>query len=188
MASLASAVQNRLLLYRLRGTPGVAIGADAQVNPRGITLKPNCTFTVGSRSIIEATIDFERDGAAVIVGENSYVGASIFKVADRVEIGSDVEIAWNCSVVDHDWESLAFERRRVDMRRWYTAANNWTHVERRPVRIGNRALIGFNAVILKGVQVGEGAVVGVNSVVTHDVAPYTVVAGVPAREVRKVPS
>ena len=49
--------------------------------------------------------------------------------------------------------------------------------------IGAKAIIGSRAVILPGVNIGEGAVVGAGSVVTRDVKPYTVVYGVPAREV-----
>lgn len=55
-----------------------------------------------------------------------------------------------------------------------------------PVRIGDRVVMGANAVVLEGVQVGEGAVVAAGAVVTHHVDPYTVVAGVPARVVKKV--
>ena len=45
--------------------------------------------------------------------------------------------------------------------------------------------IGENATILKGVNVGYGAVIAAGAVVVKDVKPYTVVAGVPAREVKK---
>ncbi len=51
--------------------------------------------------------------------------------------------------------------------------------------IGNDVWIGQNAVILPGVHVGDGAIIGANSVVGSDVAPYAVVAGNPARELRK---
>ncbi len=53
-----------------------------------------------------------------------------------------------------------------------------------PVSIQDRAFIGSYARILPGVTIGEGGVVGAGAVVTHDVAPYTVVAGVPATYVR----
>ncbi len=53
-----------------------------------------------------------------------------------------------------------------------------------PIRIGNGAWIGAKAIILKGVTIGEGAIVGAGSVVTRDVAPYTIVAGNPARFIR----
>jgi UDP-2-acetamido-3-amino-2,3-dideoxy-glucuronate N-acetyltransferase len=52
--------------------------------------------------------------------------------------------------------------------------------------IKKRASIGSNATILCGVTVGEGAVVGAGSVVTKDVPAYTIVAGNPARVLRKV--
>lgn len=54
-----------------------------------------------------------------------------------------------------------------------------------PVRICRGAWIGQNSVINPGVTVGEMAIVGANSVVTHDVAPRTIVGGVPARVVRR---
>ena len=51
--------------------------------------------------------------------------------------------------------------------------------------IGSDVWIGQNAVILPGVHIGDGAIIGANSVVGSDVAPYTIVAGNPARELRK---
>ncbi|MBO7520219.1 MAG: CatB-related O-acetyltransferase, partial [Clostridia bacterium] len=51
--------------------------------------------------------------------------------------------------------------------------------------IGNDVWIGQNAVILPGVNIGDGAIIGANSVVGSDVEPYTVVAGNPARMIRK---
>jgi acetyltransferase-like isoleucine patch superfamily enzyme len=54
-----------------------------------------------------------------------------------------------------------------------------------PVRIRAWADIGVNAVILPGVTVGKGAIVGAGAVVTEDVEPFTIVAGVPARVIRR---
>jgi acetyltransferase-like isoleucine patch superfamily enzyme len=55
-----------------------------------------------------------------------------------------------------------------------------------PVRIGDKAFIGCNVLILKGVTIGEGAVIGAGSVVTRDIAPWHVAAGNPCRELRPV--
>ncbi len=59
---------------------------------------------------------------------------------------------------------------------------DWTMVS---TRIQRGASIGSNATILCGVTIGERAIIGAGSVVTHDVPPDTIVAGVPARLIRK---
>lgn len=54
----------------------------------------------------------------------------------------------------------------------------------RHVTVGHDVWIGHGAVITPGVTIGTGAVIGANAVVTKDVAPYQIVAGVPARPIR----
>ena len=53
------------------------------------------------------------------------------------------------------------------------------------ITIGNDVWLGYRSVILAGVTVGDGAIVGAYSVVTKDVPPYTIVAGNPAKEIRR---
>ena len=61
------------------------------------------------------------------------------------------------------------------------------HPERvEPVHIGDHAWVASDATVLRGVTVGEHAVVGARSVVTRDVAPHTLVVGVPAAPLGKV--
>ena len=55
-----------------------------------------------------------------------------------------------------------------------------------PVIVEDDVLIGANCVVLEGVKVGKGSVVGAGAVVTQDVAPNTVVAGVPARKIKDI--
>lgn len=52
------------------------------------------------------------------------------------------------------------------------------------VIIGSDVWIGYRAIILQGVTIGHGAVVGAGSVVTRNVAPFSIVAGIPARHIR----
>lgn len=51
--------------------------------------------------------------------------------------------------------------------------------------VGNDVWIGYEAVILSGVHIGDGAIIGTRAVVTKDIPPYTVVGGIPAKEIRK---
>lgn len=55
-----------------------------------------------------------------------------------------------------------------------------------PVVVEDDVLIGANAVVLEGVRIGKGAVVAAGAIVVDDVAPYTVVAGVPARKIKDI--
>ena len=69
-----------------------------------------------------------------------------------------------------------------------TATHNYRRLdlpdEAASVRMGHHVWIGAGATILPGVSIGDGAVVAAGSVVTHDVAPYSIVAGNPARFVK----
>ena len=51
--------------------------------------------------------------------------------------------------------------------------------------VGNDVWIGYDAVIMAGVTIGDGAIIGTRAVVTKDVEPYSIVGGVPAKEIRK---
>lgn len=64
----------------------------------------------------------------------------------------------------------------------------YVKVQRGKVTIGNDAWIGAGAIVMPDVHIGEGAVVGAGSVVTKNVAPFTIVAGVPARKIGDVNS
>ena len=59
---------------------------------------------------------------------------------------------------------------------------DWRRQNHRVVT-GNDVWLGHNAVLMGGVTLGDGAVVGAGAVVTHDVAPYEIVGGVPARHI-----
>src|SRR5690606_13912745 len=59
-----------------------------------------------------------------------------------------------------------------------------TDLDIKPVRVGDWADIGTNAILLPGVTIGKGAIVGAGAVVVEDVPPFAIVAGVPARFLR----
>ena len=56
-----------------------------------------------------------------------------------------------------------------------------------PIVLEDEVWIGAGSIVLPGVRVGRGAVVAAGAVVTRDVAPYTVVGGIPARKIKDIP-
>jgi acetyltransferase-like isoleucine patch superfamily enzyme len=62
--------------------------------------------------------------------------------------------------------------------------NDMDSVSKGPVVIGNDVWVGVGAIILSGVTVGDGAIIAAGSVVTHDVPPYAIVGGIPAKVIR----
>jgi len=173
---------------RLTAQSNVNIAVSAKVTYGKLHLRPTNRLTIGEGSIVEGNLVFERDGAEIIVGRNTFVGSSLIDCASRIEIADDVLIAWGCNIVDHDSHSIAWSNRANDVRDWYVGRDkkDWSHVVSRPVKIGNKCWIGMQAIILKGVEIGEGAIVAAGAVVTRSVPPWTIVSGNPARVVREI--
>jgi len=155
-------------LYRSQAPAGVRIG-------RGASTYLGTMFDVGPRG-------------QVTIGEFSLVHGAWFICDVAVEIGDYALISWNVVVMDTYRAPLDPAERRRELRRVPTRMPRRIDADPapRPVHIGDNVWIGFDACILPGVQIGEGAVVGARAVVADDVEPYTVVAGNPARAVRKL--
>lgn len=68
---------------------------------------------------------------------------------------------------------------------WEKAMDGKTYPNKGNLVIGNDVWIGYKATIMAGVTVGDGAIIAANTTVTKDVAPYTIVGGNPAKEIRK---
>ena len=64
--------------------------------------------------------------------------------------------------------------------------DGWELSDSSPIIIGDVVWVGADCLVMKGITIGEGAIVAMNSVVTKDVPPYTIVAGFPARVVKKL--
>lgn len=110
---------------------------------------------------------------------------------DKLKIGKFCSIACGAKFIftsaNHTLRSLStytfpifFEEWGLDVKDIKAAWDN-----KGDITIGNDVWIGFEAVILSGVHIGDGAIIGTRAVVTKDVPPYTIVGGVPAKEIRK---
>jgi acetyltransferase-like isoleucine patch superfamily enzyme len=117
-------------------------------------------------------------GARIVIGEQSALSGTVIYATTAVEIGRRVMVGANCTIVDTDFHPLSPEARRAHSTRGAVS---------RPVRIGDDVFIGAGSMILKGTELGEGCVVGAGAVVAGRFAPFTIVAGNPARALKPVP-
>lgn len=115
------------------------------------------------------------------VGRNSIVQNT--SIGSFCSIANDVFIGLGAHPIAHFSTSPLFYRvsntfnlKLID--------EDYEFAEYRPIEIGNDVWIGARAIILDGVKIGDGAIVAANAVVTHDVPPYAIVGGVPAKVIR----
>ena len=110
---------------------------------------------------------------------------------DRIIIGKFCSIAcgakfiFNCA--NHTLKSLSTYTFPLFFEEWDLSksevASAWDN--KGDIVIGNDVWIGYDAVIMAGVTIGDGAIIGTRAVVSKDVEPYSIVGGVPAKEIRK---
>ena len=111
----------------------------------------------------------------IVLGNGCLIrkGAHITAV-NSVEIGNNLLTGTNVFITDNSHGN-------TDNETLHLAPSKREITSKGTVKIGNDVWLGNNVCVLSGVTIGDGAVVGSNSVVTHDIPPYTVAAGVPAR-------
>lgn len=118
------------------------------------------------------------DNPRLIVGDEVQLGHYvIFSVNKEIIVEDGVGIASECYIADNDGHP-------ADPGKRLEGLPPGTE-DIKPVRICRRAWIGRGATVLKGVTIGEGAVIAARSVVFHDVPPFSVAMGNPARIVMR---
>lgn len=125
-----------------------------------------------NRACVIATLSSD---AVLAIGNNSGFSGTVIAAATEITIGSNVLCGVNTTITDTDWHAIGRHER-----------NAGAPGKTSPVHIEDGVFIGMNATILKGVTIGEGAIVAAGAVVTGNVAAYTLVAGNPARVLRRL--
>jgi len=127
-------------------------------------------------------------GGKIEIGDYCYVGANTYIWSGRsIHIGHRVLIAHHCNLFDNDTHPLDPGERHRQFKQIITIGQpKEVDLEDEEIIVEDDVLIAANVTILKGVRIGSAAVIGAGSVVTKDVAPYTLVAGNPARFVREI--
>lgn len=150
-------------------------------------------ITIGDESIVSGTFVIERETGKIEIGERCFIGGGMFISVEEINIGNDVMFSWGCTVADNNSHSLNWEDRINDVRDWKKGIElgrvgqfkDWSSVKTARVVVKDKAWIGFNVIILKGVTIGEGAIIGAGSVVTKDVPDFAIAAGNPARIIKQ---
>jgi acetyltransferase-like isoleucine patch superfamily enzyme len=156
------------LLYRSKLPEGVRMG-------KGSTTYLGTMFDLGPE-------------ARVHIGDYCCVHGAWFICDSEITVGDYAMISWNVVFMDTYGVSTDPEERRkqlealpLDGRRRMPRG-----APAKPIHIGRNVWIGFDCIVLPGVTIGDGSIVGARSVVTEDVPAFTMVAGNPARLIRKL--
>jgi len=157
--------------YRLRGSK---LGNMVSVNGN-LLFENKGSVSIGDNtkiwSNIERTKIFVGKGGHLEIGENSFINGVHISASLKVKIGDRVDIAPYVIIIDDDFHEVN------DLE---------SSGKKSPIIIGDDVWIATRAIILKGVNIGQGAIVASGSVVTKDVAPYTIVGGVPAKFIKSL--
>lgn len=153
-------------------------------NIRGDTRR----IKVGNHTLVAGELLVFSHGGDISIGEWCYIGegARVWS-SGAIHIGDRVLISHNVNIFDSLTHPLSARQRHAQ----FKAIMQFGHprsidLGERPVSVGNDVWIGANACVLRGVTIGEGAIVGAGAVVTHDVPPFTLVAGNPACVIREL--
>ena len=178
----------RAQLYRAKLRQYGFIADDAELTPQTMIHNPfgKESVHIGSQTLFMGEINVISAAGSFRIGDWCFVGPGAkLWVMESIHIGDRVFISHGVQVFDNNSHSLSATERHDRYKELRTAGR---HLEpetviHRPIKIEDDVWIGFNSAIMKGVTIGRGAVVGAGSVVTHDVEPYAIVVGNPARTV-----
>ena len=118
----------------------------------------------------------------IVIGDNTYIGKYCTVQADAL-IGNQVLIANNVGLIgryDHDFSIVGKtikESPRIGDNDYRFKGSG------KRIVIEDDVWIGFGSIVMTGVAIGRGSIIAAGSVVAHDVAPYSIVGGIPAKKI-----
>jgi acetyltransferase-like isoleucine patch superfamily enzyme len=155
----------------LRSAPGATLHRDVEVrSPERLKLAPG-VFVDRGVLLHCGGMDWSGEEAGIVLGPNTYIGPNaVLFGAGGIHVGEGGLISPGVVITSHQ----------------HTFAADDDDMRAQPLDFGTVTIerdvwIGANATVLPGVRIGAGSVVGAGAVVTRDVAPGSVVTGVPAR-------
>jgi UDP-2-acetamido-3-amino-2,3-dideoxy-glucuronate N-acetyltransferase len=152
-----------------RIAPDVKLGKDVKI----FAFANLYGCTIGDNTKVGAFVEIQRNA---VIGRNCKISSHTF-ICEGVTIEDDVFIGHNVTFIND-----LYPRATTASGALQTEAD-WKVVS---TLVKKGASVGSSATVLAGVTIGEGAIIGAGAVVTRDVAPWTVVAGNPAKVLRSI--
>ncbi len=137
---------------------------------------------VGDHTVVGGELLVYPDGGRIRIGSHCFIGGQtrVWSGVD-ISIGDRVLLSHNVNIHDNDSHARSAHARHLHIVEILLKHNaSLGDVPKAAIVIEDDAWIGFNASVMKGVRIGRGAIVAAGAVVTRDVAPFTIVAGIPA--------
>lgn len=173
------------------GTKLLLKGIPVIFNKNGASLEigDNCTikssFLSNLVGLYSRTIIVTRaPGAYILIGNNVGISGATIYARKGIEIGDNTAIGGNCKILDNDFHPIEAEERNRLMNN--PSGGDSDLIPAKEIKIGRNCFIGCNSIILKGTVLGDGCVVGAGAVVAGKFEENSVIAGNPAKVIRKL--
>lgn len=137
----------------------------------------NSGFLSNLLGLYQRTIIVARGTGKIQIGNHVGISGSTIYAREEINIGDHTLIGANCKIIDNDFHPID-PRKRIE--------NDLTQLVTHPVKIGRNVFIGCNSIILKGTTIGDNCVVGAGSVVHGIFEDNTVIAGNPAKVIKRI--
>lgn len=125
-------------------------------------------------------------GAVIEIGNNVGISGATIYARKKISIGENTCIGGNCKILDNDFHPINMEDRINLLNDVHGGDSDL--IPSREIHIGKNCFLGCNSIILKGTVLGDGCVVGAGAVVSGKFEDNCVIAGNPARVIKKLES
>ena len=159
-------------------------------NAKGATLKIGQNVMIKSSflsnlvGLYSRTIIITRTSKAqIIIGNHVGISGATIYARKGIYIGDYTAVGGNCKILDNDFHPINMEERLSLLQNIH--GGNSDLIPSREIHIGKNCFLGCNSIILKGTILGEGCVVGAGSVVSGKFDDHCIIAGNPAKVIKK---
>lgn len=169
----------------LKGVPVIFNKGDATLKiGNHVTIKSS--FLSNLVGLYSRTIIVTRaPGAVIEIGDNVGISGATIYARKGIYIGENTCVGGNCKILDNDFHPIDAEE-RLRLLNDVHGGDAADLIPTREIHIGKNCFLGCNSIILKGTVLGDGCVVGASAVVSGKFEDNCVIAGNPARVIKKL--